>query len=810
MKAVIMAGGKGTRLRPLTLKTPKPMVPLLNRPCMEYIIELLKRYDIHQIAVTVQYLPDVIRSYFGDGSDFGVQLHYFEENTPLGTAGSIKNAASFLDETFIVISGDALTDFNLRQAIQYHKRKHALATMVLTQVRSPLDYGVVMTDEEGKVTRFLEKPSWSEVFSDTVNTGIYVLEPEILSWIPERETYDFSMQLFPALLREDKPLYGYVANGYWSDVGSLHQYRQTQFDMLDRKVEVRIPAAEPMPGLFVEHGVRLPSRLRLSGPSYIGAGCTLHPSSAVGPYTILGAGNVIHSYSSLERTIVWDGSHIGSHCDIQDAIVLHRTLIGNDVHIQEGAVIGHGCALGDKSHIRPQVKLWPDKKIQPHSTVHTSLIWSEEAPAALFGGKGIVGRANGDITPEFAGKLAAAYGSVLPSDAAVVLGSGTHPFDTLLKSVFAAGLRSLGIHVTDIGAASMECTRFAVQTLKADGAVHVQLYAASNDLQAEQVMIQWTDAQGMPIAKGLERKIENAYFQEDFARGAIDRVGRWKGYEHAIPDYIEALRRAGDFELIQDACFSIVVQSSSSEASTTERFAAMLGGTRVHTLSAQPNPAAIIEHVRNIQAQIGVMLNEDGTFQLVTDEGTLIHEDTLLPLIVLALAKSGIHASVGVPVSAPVTVEQVAANSGIRIVRTKEPLRARMEATNGLPFSPFAHRLYAVGLILQLMAAEQRSLRDLVASMPSVHTAKEQVPCALHEKGGIMRELMEWVRRESVQAECLDGVRIQSEEGWILIQPDQDEPLFHIIAQAESPAKARILAHEFAGKLTNTQPLIRK
>ncbi|MBR2569473.1 MAG: nucleotidyltransferase family protein, partial [Paenibacillus sp.] len=238
MKAVIMAGGKGTRLRPLTLNTPKPMVPLLNRPCMEYIIELLKRHDIHQIAVTVQYLPEVIRNHFGDGSAYGVELYYAEEDTPLGTAGSIKNAAEFLDETFIVISGDALTDFNLRQAIDYHKDKDALATMVLTQVDSPLEYGVVMTDESGRVTRFLEKPSWSEVFSDTVNTGIYVLEPEILDWIPANCSYDFSLNLFPELLSNNKALYGYVAEGYWSDIGNLQQYRKSQFDMLDGHVHV--------------------------------------------------------------------------------------------------------------------------------------------------------------------------------------------------------------------------------------------------------------------------------------------------------------------------------------------------------------------------------------------------------------------------------------------------------------------------------------------------------------------------------------------------------------------------------------------
>ena len=240
MKAVIMAGGKGTRLRPLTSHLPKPMVPLLDRPCMEYIIDLLKRHGITEIAVTVQYLPQVIRSHFGDGSEYGVSLHYFEEIMPLGTAGSVKNAEAFLDETFLVISGDALTDFDLSQAIAYHREKQALGTLVLTRVEVPLEYGVVMTQEDGRIIRFLEKPSWSEVFSDTVNTGIYVLEPEMLSFFEPEQTFDFSKDLFPLVMKRDLPLYGYVADGYWSDIGNLTQYRETQFDMLNGHVEVDI------------------------------------------------------------------------------------------------------------------------------------------------------------------------------------------------------------------------------------------------------------------------------------------------------------------------------------------------------------------------------------------------------------------------------------------------------------------------------------------------------------------------------------------------------------------------------------------
>jgi mannose-1-phosphate guanylyltransferase/phosphomannomutase len=208
MKAIIMAGGEGSRLRPLTCTIPKPLVPILNRPVMEYAIELLKRNQIKEIGVTLQYLPQEIENWFGDGREWNISLTYFTETNPLGTAGSVKNAESFLDDTFIVISGDALTDFDLQKAIDFHKKKKALVTLILTSVNNPLEYGVVLTHKDGSIDRFLEKPGWGEVFSDQVNTGIYIIEPDVLEYIPSDKPYDFSKDLFPALLHKDLPLFG--------------------------------------------------------------------------------------------------------------------------------------------------------------------------------------------------------------------------------------------------------------------------------------------------------------------------------------------------------------------------------------------------------------------------------------------------------------------------------------------------------------------------------------------------------------------------------------------------------------------------
>ncbi|EPZ44204.1 nucleotidyltransferase family protein [Alicyclobacillus acidoterrestris] len=242
MKAVIMAGGKGTRLQPLTKLLPKPMLKLLDRPTMEYIVELLAKYGFDDITITVCYLADAIRNYFGDGRAWGVQIRYQDEPVPLGTAGGIRALHEHLDQTFIVMSGDGLTDFDLSEAMQSHRRSRALATLVLTQVACPLGYGVVEFDANANITRFEEKPDvWDRDRSYFVNTGIYILEPEILHFVPPDRPYDFGRELFPALLRKGIPLNGHVATGYWSDVGTLQQYYQTQIDMINGCVHVNLP-----------------------------------------------------------------------------------------------------------------------------------------------------------------------------------------------------------------------------------------------------------------------------------------------------------------------------------------------------------------------------------------------------------------------------------------------------------------------------------------------------------------------------------------------------------------------------------------
>src|SRR5919206_558644 len=238
MKAVVMAGGEGTRLRPLTSNQPKPMVSICGKPCIEHILELLRQHGFDDVIVTVAFLPQAIRSYFGAGENLGLNIEYSVEESPLGTAGSVRLASGRLDDTFLVISGDALCDIDLRRLVDVHREKEAAVTIGLKSVDNPLEFGIVVTDEDGRVERFLEKPSWGQVFSDTINTGIYVLEPEVLGHIPTDRPYDWAKELFPLLLEMGRPLYGHVADGYWQDIGNLEQYRQGNFHPLPQRVRL--------------------------------------------------------------------------------------------------------------------------------------------------------------------------------------------------------------------------------------------------------------------------------------------------------------------------------------------------------------------------------------------------------------------------------------------------------------------------------------------------------------------------------------------------------------------------------------------
>ncbi|MFZ4516183.1 MAG: sugar phosphate nucleotidyltransferase, partial [Acidimicrobiia bacterium] len=469
MKAVIMAGGEGTRLRPLTSNQPKPMLPMVNRPMMEHIVALLAKHGFDDIVVTVAFLPNQIRNYFGDGSDFGVRIRYASEDMPLGTAGSVRNAADELDEPFLVISGDVLTDVDLSALVAEHEATNAFATIGLVRAENPLEFGIVITRDDGSIERFLEKPTWGQVFSDTINTGIYVLSPGIFEFIPEGKSVDFSGDVFPKILERGLRMQGAVLEGYWEDVGTLDAYLRAHQDILDRRVAVDIEGFEVRPGVWLGEGAELAPEATVRGPVVLGNNARVEANVTLEPYTVLGTDVVVKADTTLERTVCHDHAYIGSGSHARASVVGRNTDLRSHVRLNEGVVIGDECFIGAGAVVNPGVKIYPFKTVESGALITSSIVWESRGARTLFGRYGVRGLANVDITPELVIRLAMAYATSLPKGSSVVISRDTSRVARSLKRALTSGLTLAGINVEDVELATVPLTRFEIGNSAAVG-----------------------------------------------------------------------------------------------------------------------------------------------------------------------------------------------------------------------------------------------------------------------------------------------------------------------------------------------------
>lgn len=370
MKAVIMAGGKGTRLRPLTSNQPKPMISIVNKPCMEHIVELLKRHGFENILVTLEYMPEVIQGYFGDGSEWGVDIEYSVEEEPLGTAGSVKYVEGRLKERFVIVSGDALTNVDLSEVLTFHEERGAEATLVLKKVDDPSGFGIVTIEEDGRITDFLEKPDEDEVFSYTANTGIYILEPSVLAEIPEGQEYDFSKELFPKLLEEGRPLYGYATESYWEDIGDIEQYMSAQRAVLDGEVEgVQIPGERLREGVYVGRDARVDEEEHLEGPVVLGDNVRLSPRARIGPYSVLASNVSVGEGASISKSTVGGESTIGEEAELDGALIMRACNVGPRARVLEGSALGDGVSVGGGAIVAAGANVPPGESIEGETEI---------------------------------------------------------------------------------------------------------------------------------------------------------------------------------------------------------------------------------------------------------------------------------------------------------------------------------------------------------------------------------------------------------------------------------------------------------
>ena len=819
-----MAGGEGSRLRPLTCNRPKPLVPICNKPVMEYALELLRRHGVRTCLVTLHYLADEVMAYFGNGSDWEMRLLYSVEEEPLGTAGSVKRIEEYLTDTFLVLSGDALTDFDLTAAAKFHKERKAMATLVLTRVANPLEFGMIFTDSESRVTRFLEKPSWGEVFSDTINSGIYIVEPEVLKLLEPRKACDFSKDLFPLLLERGMPIYGYVADGYWCDVGNPDQYRQAHLDLLDGRIHHSPPGEQLRDGIWVGSGAQIHPSAKLKGPLVIGRNCRVRDSARLAEYSVIGDNCIIEDGADLERLVVWDNAYIGKKVRAHGSIICRSVTCNANVTIPEGAVVGDNVYIGRGASLQPDVKIWPDKNVEAGASVSLSLVWGKKWPGSLFGEDGISGLGNIEITPEYALKLGAAYGALLHKGAVVVMSRDGHPASRMTTRALMCGLVSVGINVRDLQVLPSAVGRNALKnSADAFGGMHCRV--KSEDPRS--LVLEFFDSQGITIDRTWERKIENRFFREDFRRTPMDEVGTIDFPARTVDQYLDGFTSNLRVDLIRQAHFRVVIDYAYGTSCLALPSILSKLGCEVVSLNAYIDAERsreqlidsgralqqLVSIVSTLKADLGIYFDPTGErLTLVDDQGQVIQGARLLALFALLVFRQTKEALIAVPVVAPSVVEELAQKSGGKVIWTRTDSRtltytatlgeARFAFAGGIRgdfvfpgFSPGFDAMFAFARLLEMIALEDKPLSALEEWIPSFCLESFAVDCSWQAKGRVMRLLFEEVGHHKV--ELVDGLKVWDAGGWVLILPDRSEPLLEVWVYSESAEQSKKLKETY-------------
>ncbi len=821
MKAVVMAGGFGTRLRPITERLPKPMAYVANRPMMEHVVRLLKRAGIRDLEVLLYFFPEKITSYFGDGSPWDVRIRYVSAEADYGTAGAVKNAESAVDGTFLVISADIITDFDLSRAIDFHRERKAAATIVLTRVPNPLQYGIVITEDDGRIARFLEKPSWGEVFSDTVNTGIYILEPEVLSRIPPGKSYDFSKNVFPEMLSRGERLLGYVAEGYWKDVGNLDEYLNVHLDILAGKVGIQFEGKQAGEGnVWIGENSRVDFTSELHNV-VIGRDCIVEGGVSA-ENVVLGDGCVVEEGSVIQSSVVWPRTKI------HKGVRLLENIIGSDCEIRgraflaERAVVSDHCRIGTEAVVKANVKVWPHKEVEDGAVLSSSLVWGEKWTRSLFSAYGIYGLANHEITPEFAAKVGAAFAATFGKKVVLSTSRDSHKTSRMINRAIMTGMLSVGVDVHDYGVTPLPVVRYLARSHREErGGVHTR----KSPFDPSFVDLKFFDENGMNLPMGLERSVETLFFREDFVRADNEETGEISFPVGGFDTYVDGFLKAIDARRVKERGFNIVLDYSFG--SSTLIFPRILGRLGVETvaLNANLDSARItkteeefqrgLTHLtaisRSLSADFGVMIDTGGEkIFLVDEKGDVLPDWVALQMVCLLACRRKRSGKVGVPVTASRNVEKIASRFGMEVIRARTLPRSLMETASGdgvffvgddnggyvFPrFQPAFDGMFAVVKLMEMLADEGRTLSDILREVPPSVMLRKKIPCAWENKGALMRMLADHAKGKASQ--FIDGVKIFHGDDWALVYPSQDEAYFHLCVEAEDRREAEDIARHY-------------
>jgi mannose-1-phosphate guanylyltransferase/phosphomannomutase len=818
LKAVILAGGLGTRLHPLTVNLPKPMVPMLGRPLMSYIVELLAKHGFNDISALLYHQPESIKNYFKDGKLQNVKIDYVSAPKDYGTAGAVKFACQKLEDLVLVISADLVCEVDLAAALDFHKKKKSFATMVLTRVKNPLPYGIVITDTNGKIIKFLEKPSLGEVFSDTINAGIYILEPQVLDFIPEEKPFDFSQDLFPLLLAEKKPLFGYITEEYWKDIGQLEDYSSAHLEVLKTKLNGGL--------LLRGENVTISESAALDGAVMIGDNSVIFDGVKLSN-TVMGKNCKIEAGACLSDCVLWDGVKIAAEATLERVIVCNKVKIGMKACLEEGVVVGDESEIGAKVKIKPFIKVWPNKTIEDESTVSSSVIWREHFRKSIFGQFGVTGTCGTEITPQFAAALGTAYGSILGSGARISCSRDSHKASRMIYRALISGVISTGVSISNLEIVPIPLNRYEIRSLKSQGGFHVR----KSPFDQETLDIKFFDAEGMDLSPAAEKKIERIFFGEDFLQTNMEGTGESQNPVHrVVEEYKAGMLYAVDLLSLKSSGLKIVIDYAFGSASLI--FPAILGelGLEVVSLDAHIDPAKITKDkttfdkslrqmkniVKSVEADIGIMLDTGGEKIFICDEtGQIIEGSTALAIMVLMALKSKKGAAIALPIRESRVMEEIAQKYKGKIMRTKNTFRGMMETAQSgsvdflgeqfggyiFPnFMPAFDGMLSTLKIIEFLCREKVKLSQLAAEIPPINLAKIEIRCPVDQKGTLMRKCLDKCKGAD-RIETLDGIKFWHGNDWVLILPDPVKPSIRIYAEADSEKEMQTLLGRYAKTL---------
>ena len=762
-----MAGGEGTRLRPLSLGSPKPMTPLLGRPVMEHIIGLLKNHGVDDICVTLCYKPQKVMDHFGSGDRLGVRLTYFIEDEPLGTAGSVKACMPHIGaEDFLVISGDCVCDLDLTALVRFHREREAAATLGLYRHKTPLEYGLVLTDGEGRVERFVEKPAWGQVFTDQINTGIYVLSPAAMERVPGETAWDFGKDLFPALLREGAGLYGLPLEGYWCDMGDCKAYLDCTCDALSGKV--RLDMGLPRQEAGVWSAQPLPPGLNVVPPCWIGPGVRLGKGCLIGPHTVLDQGAAVGERSMVQRSILLENAAAG------DRTTLYGTILCRDASARRGAVLNEGVVLGENAlaeegaALLERVCLWPGQTAPAGCRLARSITSGSQKGVLRFGDSGAIrGVLGEDIGPEALLML----GSILGTEGPVGLGCSPTPGAGMLARAAAVGAAAAGSEVL---------THTLHSPVQGSGLAALRQIPVSLFVEESGniVYLHLFDQNGLPLGRARERKLEHALLQGEVRRTRGDRVGQ--------------LQRL-DFTPEQWGRW--VVENAGLRRPALRRVTAAVGNTT-------PEDRA----VRAALTALGCKLEEEwrpgivafraqrGGFSLTAQDerGAMVDSGQLLALVALIEMENG-SGKVAVPAGASAAVELVAAGYGGTVLRLD---RDGEQAAALYATQPWIRQAPAAAVrICSRMAVSGQKLETLVAKTPRFSSWRREVPL-VSDRGQVMQALA----RESARQPAGEGLRLRTGSGWVYLTPIARRSALRVIAEGPDLELAAELCDFYAGR----------